>query len=100
MRAQLKPHHVRNALLRAGLEPQQSQIDAMFALGDRYKSKDRYGKLNFVEFLNIYLNQVHIRLSATWPLAVVECVCVRVACGTRPRSLACSRISRRLSGTW
>ena len=56
--AQELPHlrmkDVRRALISAGINPTQAQLDQMMVLGDAYKTFDKRGQIEFKEFLRIY----------------------------------------------
>ena len=55
----LRMKDVRRALISAGINPTQAQLDQMMVLGDAYKTFDKRGQLEFKEFLRIYTHLAH-----------------------------------------
>lgn len=51
----LRMKDVRRALLHAGFNPTQHQLESMFVLGDQYRTHDRSGPIDLLSFVRIYL---------------------------------------------
>ena len=62
----LRMKDVKRALISAGINPTQAQLDQMMVLGDQYSTFDKRGQLEFKEFLRIYnssrTNPAHVFL--------------------------------------
>ena len=62
----LRLKDVKRALISAGINPTQAQLDGMMVLGDQYSTFDKRGQLEFKEFLRIYnqarTNPAHVFL--------------------------------------
>lgn len=57
--SKLQPDHVRRALLEVGLTPTKGQIEAMFELGDLYKSHELVGRISVNELLKVYFDHAN-----------------------------------------